>query len=326
MLCCTSQPSSAATQVGASLDAGMACVRAGPQLLQGQGIAERSTQTAKPNLYVLPDCLYTIPASKPCAGPASAACSIPGQCTANQVPGGCCQVGFKCMCAFAVPSLIDVMPLVKPAGALLLLQADEQRVPMAKQARNLHMGLLSSITSRSLQRSGCAQHRRSFNGGYYCQAPAMPTYNFSDPNSGGTPPAAGGPSASVTNNNSGRRRLQQAGCRRIAYYATCGAPLLPCCAGLTDEHSGCIVIRVWTLETVRALPFDTWFLLTCCCAAGDVLQASPTTAARTAGRARRARTGAAPRRACRRPAASSRPPSTPSSWTTRAPTRRPAIT
>lgn len=70
---------------------------AGPQLLQGPGApAQQSIQTAKPNLYVLPDCLYTIPASKPCAGPASAACSIPGQCLPNQLPGGCCQVGFKC--------------------------------------------------------------------------------------------------------------------------------------------------------------------------------------------------------------------------------------
>ena len=75
-------------------------LRAGPQLLQGPNgaLVERSLQTAKPNLYVLPDCLYTIPASKPCSGPNSVACSIPGQCTANQLPGGCCQVGFKCTC------------------------------------------------------------------------------------------------------------------------------------------------------------------------------------------------------------------------------------
>ena len=70
---------------------------AGPQLLQnGGGIPLRSTQTAKPNLYTLPDCLYTIPASKPCAGPTSVGCSVPGSCTANQLPGGCCQLGFKC--------------------------------------------------------------------------------------------------------------------------------------------------------------------------------------------------------------------------------------
>ena len=60
---------------------------------------ERSLQTAKPNLYTLPDCLYTIPASKPCSGPGQNACSIPGQCTGAQLPGGCCQVGFKCTCA-----------------------------------------------------------------------------------------------------------------------------------------------------------------------------------------------------------------------------------
>ena len=75
-------------------------VRAGPQLLQGPGGAtQRSLQTAKPVLYVLPDCLYTIPAGKPCSGPASSACSIPGQCTDSQLPGGCCQVGFTCTCA-----------------------------------------------------------------------------------------------------------------------------------------------------------------------------------------------------------------------------------
>ena len=70
---------------------------AGPQLLQnGGGVPLRSTQTAKPNLYTLPDCLYTIPASKPCSGPTSVGCSVPGSCTANQLPGGCCQLGFKC--------------------------------------------------------------------------------------------------------------------------------------------------------------------------------------------------------------------------------------
>ena len=69
---------------------------AGPQLLQNSGVPERSLQTAKPVLYTLPDCLYTIPASKPCSGPSSVGCSIPGQCTDAQLPGGCCQVGFKC--------------------------------------------------------------------------------------------------------------------------------------------------------------------------------------------------------------------------------------
>ena len=71
-------------------------VGAGPQLLQQGGLVTRSTQTAKPVLYVLPDCLYTIPASKPCSGPSSVGCSIPGQCTSTQLPGGCCQIGFKC--------------------------------------------------------------------------------------------------------------------------------------------------------------------------------------------------------------------------------------
>ncbi len=72
-------------------------LHAGPQLLQnGGGPPLRSTQTAKPNLYTLPDCLYTIPASKPCSGPSSVGCSVPGSCTANQLPGGCCQLGFKC--------------------------------------------------------------------------------------------------------------------------------------------------------------------------------------------------------------------------------------
>ena len=69
---------------------------AGPQLLQNSGVPERSLQTAKPVLYTLPDCLYTIPASKPCNGPSSVGCSIPGQCTDTQLPGGCCQIGFKC--------------------------------------------------------------------------------------------------------------------------------------------------------------------------------------------------------------------------------------
>ena len=73
----------------------MMCL-AGPQLLQDGGVPERSLQTAKPNLYTLPDCLYTIPASKPCSGPGQNACSIPGKCTAAQLPGGCCQIGFKC--------------------------------------------------------------------------------------------------------------------------------------------------------------------------------------------------------------------------------------
>ena len=77
---------------------------AGPQLLQGPGAPpQRSLQTAKPVLYVLPDCLYTIPAGKPCSGPASPACSIPGQCTDAQLPGGCCQVGFTCTCAGGCP-------------------------------------------------------------------------------------------------------------------------------------------------------------------------------------------------------------------------------
>jgi hypothetical protein len=78
----------------------VADLAAGPQLLQGPGgQPQRSLQTAKPVLYVLPDCLYTIPAGKPCSGPASPACSIPGQCTPAQLPGGCCQVGFTCTCA-----------------------------------------------------------------------------------------------------------------------------------------------------------------------------------------------------------------------------------
>ena len=80
---------------------------AGPQLLQsGGGPPLRSTQTAKPVLYALPDCLYTIPASKPCSGPSSVGCSVPGSCTANQLPGGCCQLGFKCTRAFnSIPSV-----------------------------------------------------------------------------------------------------------------------------------------------------------------------------------------------------------------------------